>query len=91
MSVVEETVAEEANGEEAVAEEAANEEVVVEPAEEETTATDGGAESISETEPEPVADIGPPPEFSPNLRASNPDNVVIGNGKPQVIEFFAFW
>ena len=48
-------------------------------------------EAESEVEAEPMADIGPPPEFTPNLKATDPTTVVLGNGRPQVVEFFAFW
>lgn len=37
------------------------------------------------------AAIGPPPAFSDQLRATDPQTVAIGQGRPQVIEFFAFW
>lgn len=37
------------------------------------------------------AAIGPPPAFSDQLRATDPQTLAIGQGRPQVIEFFAFW
>lgn len=77
---VAETEAAEAPAEEAVAE---------------TQSTEVEAEEVAEEAPEEsepaMADIGPPPEFSPDMKATDPENVVIGNGKPQVVEFFAFW
>ncbi len=53
------------------------------PAVEEATAT-------PEPEPTEVA-IGPPPAFSEDLKATDPETVVLGAGHPQVLEFFAFW
>ena len=40
---------------------------------------------------EEVADIGPPPAFTESLKATDPTNIVLGQGKPQLVEFFAFW
>ncbi len=49
-------------------------------------------EPTSTPEPEPTAvAIGPPPAFRENLEASDPATVVLGAGKPQVVELFAFW
>lgn len=43
-----------------------------------------------ESEPTEVA-IGPPPAFREEIIATDPQTVVLGQGHPQVIEFFAFW
>ena len=49
-------------------------------------------EPTSTPEPEPTAvAIGPPPAFRENLEATDPATVVLGAGKPQVVELFAFW
>ena len=41
-------------------------------------------------EPTEVA-IGPPPAFSEEIVATDPQTVALGAGRPQVLEFFAFW
>ena len=43
-----------------------------------------------EPEPTEVA-LEPPPAFSEDLRATDPQTVALGQGHPQLIEFFAFW
>ncbi len=49
-------------------------------------------EPTSTPEPEPTAvAIGPPPAFREELQATDPATVVLGAGKPQVVELFAFW
>lgn len=83
--------------EEVATEEMAEEEVAETPAEEavaDAEATEPPAEEAtaeSSEDESATAEIGPPPEFTADLKATNPDNVVLGNGKPQVVEFFAFW
>lgn len=55
----------------------------------EPTAT---AEPTSTPEPEPTeVAIGPPPAFREEIIATDPQTVALGQGHPQVIEFFAFW
>ena len=54
-----------------------------EPVAEPTTAT-------AEPEPTEVA-LGPPPAFREELEATDPQTVVLGAGRPQVVELFAFW
>ena len=49
-------------------------------------------EPTSTPEPEPTeVAIGPPPAFREELQATDPATVVLGAGKPQVVELFAFW
>ena len=49
-------------------------------------------EPTATPEPEPTAvAIGPPPAFREDLQATDPATVVLGAGKPQVVELFAFW
>ena len=49
-------------------------------------------EPTATPEPEPTAvAIGPPPAFREELQATDPATVVLGAGKPQVVELFAFW
>lgn len=55
-----------------------------------STADDENA-AAEQTDAEPLAEIGPPPPLRTELYATDPATVVIGNGKPQVVEFFAFW
>lgn len=56
---------------------------------EEPTAT---VEPTATPEPEPTeVAIGPPPAFREEIIATDPQTVVLGQGHPQVIEFFAFW
>ncbi len=56
---------------------------------EEPTAT---AEPTSTPEPEPTeVTLGPPPAFREEIIATDPQTVALGQGHPQVIEFFAFW
>ena len=43
-----------------------------------------------EPEPTEVA-LGPPPTFTEELHATDPQTVVLGAGRPQLLEFFAFW
>ena len=43
-----------------------------------------------EPEPTEVA-LGPPPAFSEEIIATDPQTVALGAGRPQVLEFFAFW
>jgi hypothetical protein len=40
--------------------------------------------------PSPEEAAAPPPPKT-GLEATNPSTVVLGAGKPQLIEFFAFW
>lgn len=55
----------------------------------EPTAT---VEPTATPEPEPTeVAIGPPPAFREEIIATDPQTVVLGQGHPQVIEFFAFW
>ncbi len=58
------------------------------PAAEPTATVDPTA--TPEPEPTEVA-IGPPPAFREEIIATDPQTVVLGQGHPQVIEFFAFW
>ena len=44
----------------------------------------------AQPEPTEVA-LPPPPAFSEEITATDPQTVVLGAGKPQVLEFFAFW
>lgn len=63
-------------------------------AEEVAQATEATAveEATATPEPEPTAvAIGPPPAFREHLEATDPATVVLGAGKPQVVELFAFW
>ena len=56
---------------------------------EEPTAT---VDPTATPEPEPTeVAIGPPPAFREEIIATDPQTVVLGQGHPQVIEFFAFW
>lgn len=42
--------------------------------------------------PEPTEEgLGPIPQGSPQLRASNPTTVQLAAGEPTLVEFFAFW
>ena len=43
-----------------------------------------------EPEPTEVA-LGPPPAFTEDLHATDPQTVALGAGRPQLLEFFAFW
>ena len=47
-------------------------------------------EPTAEPEPTEVA-LGPPPAFREELEATDPLTVVLGAGRPQVVELFAFW
>lgn len=67
-------------------------EATVEPVEEATATTEPVVEATATPEPEPTAvAIGPPPAFREELQATDPATVVLGAGKPQVVELFAFW
>ena len=49
-------------------------------------------EPTASAEPEPTeVALGPPPAFSEEIIATDPQTVALGQGHPQVIEFFAFW
>ena len=49
-------------------------------------------EPTSTPEPEPTeVALEPPPAFREEIIATDPQTVVLGQGQPQVIEFFAFW
>lgn len=49
-------------------------------------------EPTATPEPEPTeVAIGPPPAFREEIIATDPQTVALGQGHPQVIEFFAFW
>ena len=50
------------------------------------------AEPTATAEPEPTeVAIGPPPAFREELEATDPQTVVLGAGRPQLVELFAFW
>ena len=56
------------------------------------------AEPVAEptTAPTPVVEptevaLGPPPAFHEELQATDPQTVVLGAGRPQLVELFAFW
>ena len=50
------------------------------------------AEPTATAEPEPTeVALGPPPAFREELEATDPQTVVLGAGRPQVVELFAFW
>jgi len=50
------------------------------------------AEPTATPEPEPTeVALEPPPAFREEMIATDPQTVVLGQGHPQVIEFFAFW
>lgn len=65
-------------------------EATITPTAEPTPALIDGPGPTEEPAQEEAA-IGPPPAFSDQLRATDPQTVAIGQGRPQVIEFFAFW
>ncbi len=65
-------------------------EATVEPVEEATATAAPVVEATATPEPTAVA-IGPPPAFREELQATDPATVVLGAGKPQVVELFAFW
>ena len=48
------------------------------------------AEPTPTAEPTEVA-LGPPPAFREELEATDPQTVVLGAGRPQLVELFAFW
>lgn len=52
------------------------------------TVADGSGGDAS---PSPVAEQRTPPALKTALEATNPSTVALGAGKPQLIEFFAFW
>jgi hypothetical protein len=69
---------------------AASEEIAVEPTE--PPAQEAASEpTVAPDEEEAAADLGPPPAFTEELKASNPEDFVITSGGPQLVEFFAFW
>lgn len=47
--------------------------------------------SDGDASPSPVAEEKTPPPLKTALEATNPSTVELGAGKPQLIEFFAFW
>jgi hypothetical protein len=47
--------------------------------------------SGSATSPSPVPEESTPPPLKTALEATDPSTVELGVGKPQLIEFFAFW
>ena len=50
------------------------------------------AEPTATAEPEPTeVTLGPPPAFHEELQATDPQTVVLGAGRPQLVELFAFW
>ena len=50
------------------------------------------AEPTAMAEPEPTeVALGPPPAFHEELQAPDPQTVVLGAGRPQLVELFAFW
>ena len=50
------------------------------------------AQPTATAEPEPTeVAIGPPPAFREELEATDPQTVVLGAGRPQLVELFAFW
>jgi len=52
---------------------------------------DGAAETAADdAEPEETDAAAEPPPLG-ELRATDPGTVALGSGKPQLVEFFAFW
>ncbi len=50
------------------------------------------AQPTATAQPEPTkVALGPPPAFSAELRATDPQTVALGAGRPQLVELFAFW
>jgi hypothetical protein len=47
--------------------------------------------SGGDSSPPPVVEEQTPPPLKTALEATNPSTVALGAGKPQLIEFFAFW
>jgi len=44
--------------------------------------------------PAPTEALAPPPETTPTydpFRVTDPSTVVLATGKPQLVEFFAYW
>ncbi len=67
-------------------------EATVEAVEESTATTAPVVEATATAEPEPTEiAIGPPPAFREELEATDPQTVVLGAGRPQLVELFAFW
>ncbi len=56
------------------------------------TPTEVQEASPATSPPEPTAEgLGPIPQGSSQLKASNPTHVDLSAGKPTLVEFFAFW
>lgn len=75
---------------EAVADDVAGD-VAAEAGDEDQVAEAAEVNPAAEEPPATVADIGPAPAFSPDLKATDPTSVALGAGQPQLVEFFAFW
>jgi hypothetical protein len=47
--------------------------------------------AVSDGNPYPSPEVAVPPPVKTGLEATNPSTVNLATGKPQLIEFFAFW